>query len=117
MRIKKGDSVIVLRGKGVDKGKIGTVLRSWPKEDRVLVQGINMVTRHVKAGTTTRGARTGGMVHEEAPIHVSRVSLVTEVEGKRLPTRTGVRIETVERPDGRVKSNRVRVARRTGEDL
>ena len=81
---------------------------------RVLVEGVNRVTRHTKAGQTARGSRTGGLVVQEAPIHVSNVAVV-DPDSKK-PTRIKTRVETVER-DGRQKASRIRVAVRSGKDL
>jgi large subunit ribosomal protein L24 len=118
MRIKKGDLVQVISGRsqknGGDRGKQGKVIAVYPDTQRVLVEGINRVTKHEKAGATARGTRTGGLVHTEAPIHVSNVAVV-DPDSKK-PTRIKTRVETVER-DGRQKANRVRVAVRSGKDL
>jgi large subunit ribosomal protein L24 len=118
MRIKKGDLVQVVSGRsqknGGDRGKQGKVIAVYPDTQRVLVEGINRVTKHTKAGATTRGTRTGGLVHTEAPIHVSNVAVV-DPDSKK-PTRIKTRVETVER-DGRQKVNRIRVAVRSGKDL
>jgi large subunit ribosomal protein L24 len=97
-KIKKGDRVIVLTGK--DKGKTGSVTRVLPKEERLVVGGINMVQRHTKP---TQGDPQGGIKHKEAPLHVSNVAIV-DSNGK--PTRVGFRI------DG---DKKVRVAKSTGE--
>jgi large subunit ribosomal protein L24 len=118
MRIKKGDLVQVISGRsqknGGDRGKQGKVIAVYPDSQRVLVEGINRVTKHEKAGATTRGTRTGGLVHTEAPIHVSNVAVV-DPDSKK-PTRIKTRVETVER-DGRQKASRIRVAVRSGKDL
>jgi large subunit ribosomal protein L24 len=118
LRIKKGDLVQVITGatqeRGGDRGKTGRVIQVFPERQRVLVEGINRITKHVKAGTTARGSRTGGIETHEAPIHVSNVQLV-DPSTKR-PTRVGVRTETVER-EGRERTVRIRVARRSGEDI
>jgi large subunit ribosomal protein L24 len=118
MRIKKGDLVQVISGRsqknGGDRGKQGKVIAVYPDTQRVLVEGINRVTKHEKAGATTRGTRTGGLVHTEAPIHVSNVAVV-DPDSKK-PTRIKTRVETVER-DGRQKASRIRVAVRSGKDL
>jgi large subunit ribosomal protein L24 len=106
-RIKKGDTVQVIAGK--DRGATGKVLLVMPKDNRLLVEGVNRVKRHTKVQSTTRGAQEGGIVTQEAPIHVSNVMLVVEQDGKRVPTRVGVRYDG----DG----NKVRVSRRTGEDV
>ena len=112
MKIKKGDLVQVITGK--DKGKQGKVIAAFPREDRVLVEGVNRVKKHIKAGQTQRGSKTGGIITTEAPIHVSNVMLVDPTSKK--PTRVGSRTETVER-DGRERTVRVRVARRSGKDI
>ena len=125
MRIKKGDLVQVITGrkqdKGGDRGKQGKVIAVYPDTQRVLVEGINRVTKHVRAGATPSGSRTGGIQHVEAPIHVSNVSLVVKVDGKEVPTRVGYkRVEvTKRRPDGsEYKAERsVRIARKTGEEI
>ena len=118
MRIKKGDLVQVISGRsqknGGDRGKQGKVIAVYPETLRVLVEGINRVTKHTKAGATARGTRTGGLVHTEAPIHVSNVAVVDPDTKK--PTRIKTRVEMVER-GGRQKANRVRVAVRSGKDL
>ncbi|MDO9335450.1 MAG: 50S ribosomal protein L24 [Caulobacteraceae bacterium] len=97
-KIKKGDRVIVLTGK--DKGKTGNVTRVLPKEERLVVGGINMVQRHTKP---TQGDPQGGIKNKEAPLHVSNVAIV-DSNGK--PTRVGFRV------DG---DKKVRVAKSTGE--
>ena len=97
-KIKKGDRVVVLTGK--DKGRSGSVTKVFPKDSKVLVQGINMVQRHTKP---SQGDPQGGIKHKEMPIHVSNVSLV-DSNGKA--TRVGFRV------DGDTK---VRVAKTTGE--
>jgi len=118
MKIKKGDLVQVTSGRsqknGGDRGKQGKVIAVFPDTQRVLVEGINRITKHTKAGTTGRGARTGGLVVQEAPVHVSNVAIV-DPETKT-PTRVRTRIEMVER-DGRQKATRIRVAVRSGKDL
>ena len=113
-KIKKGDRVIVVTGK--DKGVTGKVIESYPDTDRVLVEGVNRIKKHTKVGQTQRGAKTGGIVTQEAPIHVSNVMLVVEVDGKKVGTRVGFRVEKVER-DGREKTVRIRYAKRTGEEI
>jgi large subunit ribosomal protein L24 len=107
MKIKKGDLVQVITGK--DKGKQGKVIVAYPREDRVLVEGVNRVKKHTKAGQTARGSQTGGIITTEAPIHVSNVQLVVEKDGKKVVTRVGYRFDE----DG----NKIRVAKRTGEDI
>ncbi len=98
-RIRKGDTVTVITG--ADRGKQGEVLRVLPKEDRAVVQGVNIAKRHTKP----RGmGQPGGIVEVEATIHLSNLVLVDTKTGK--PTRVGYRVLD----DGR----KVRVARATG---
>ena len=97
MKIKKGDTVQVIAGK--DKGARGKVIQAYPRDDKVLVEGVNRVKKHTRITQTQRGAKSGGIVTQEAPIHVSNVMLV--VDGK--PVRVGYKITD----DGR----KVRVAR------
>ena len=104
MKVKKGDTVLVIAGK--DKGAKGKVIAAYPRLDKVLVEGINRVKKHTRIRTTQRGAKTGGILTQEAPIHVSNV-MVLDSDGK--PTRVGSRIDD----DGR----RVRISRRNGKDL
>ena len=99
-KIKKGDRVVVLAGR--DKGKQGDVLRVWPKEDRVLVSGLNLVKRHTKP---SQGDPQGGIKTKEAPVHVSNVAFV-DSDGK--PTRVGFRMEG---------DKKVRFAKSTGEAI
>ncbi|CAM5653520.1 hypothetical protein SFUMM280S_08721 [Streptomyces fumanus] len=107
MKIKKGDLVQVITGK--DKGKQGKVIAAFPREDRVLVEGVNRVKKHTKAGPTARGSQAGGIVTTEAPIHVSNVQLVVEKDGQKVVTRVGYRFDE--------EGNKIRVAKRTGEDI
>jgi large subunit ribosomal protein L24 len=104
MKVKKGDMVLVIAGK--DKGARGRVLTALPRQDKVIVEGVNRVKKHTRIRTTQRGAKTGGIVTQEAAIHVSNV-MVIDSDGK--PTRVGFRID-----DNGVK---VRISRRTGKDL
>ena len=118
VRIKKGDTVQVIAGpaksKGGYRGEEGKVIAVYPETQRVLVEGINRIKKHTKVGTSGRGSKTGGIVTQEAPIHISNVQLVDPETEK--PTRVGVRVETVER-DGRTKRLRIRVAKRSGKDI
>jgi large subunit ribosomal protein L24 len=100
LRIKTDDEVIVISGK--DKGKTGKVLRVDLAEERVVVAGINIRTKHVKP--VPGSSEPGGIVKEEAPVHVSNVALLDPKDGKPTRVRTEVR-------DG----NKVRVAVRSGE--
>ena len=84
MKIRKGDTVMVITGK--DQSKRGRVERVLPKGNRVLVEGINVITRHVRA---TPGLRQGGRIQQEAPIHLSNVMLVCNRCGQ--PVRVGYR--------------------------
>lgn len=111
-KIKKGDQVLVIAGR--DKGKTGRVLEVLKDSDRVVVEGVQRVTKHVKVGQSQRGTRTGGIETVEAPIHVSNV-MVVDPETKK-GTRVGYRTEEVER-DGRTRTVRVRVAKRSGKDI
>lgn len=114
VRIKKGDTVQVISGNREDKGKQGRVIAVYPGTQRVLVEGVNRVKKHTKVGQSQRGTRTGGIVTTEAPIHLSNVQVV-DPETKK-PTRVGIRTETVER-DGRRRTVRIRVAKRSGKDI
>ncbi|ROS76789.1 50S ribosomal protein L24 [Cellulomonas sp. PhB143] len=111
-KIKKGDLVVVIAGK--DKGKQGRVLEVLKESDRLVVEGVQRVTKHTKVGQSQRGTRTGGIETVEAPIHVSNV-MVVDPETKK-GTRVGYRTEEVER-DGRSRTVRVRVAKRSGKDI
>ncbi|WP_285727432.1 50S ribosomal protein L24 [Psychromicrobium xiongbiense] len=117
-KIKKGDLVQVITGakqdRGGDRGKQGKVLHVFTDTNRVLVEGINRVTKHTKAGQSDRGTKTGGIEIVEAPIHISNVALVDPSTKK--PTRVGYRLETVER-NGRTRTVRVRYAKSSGKDL
>ena len=97
-KIKKGDRVVVLAGK--DKGRQGNVLKVMPKEERVVVEGLNVVQRHTKP---TQGDPQGGIKNKEAALHVSNVAIV---DSKGKPTRVGFRIEG---------DKKGRVAKTTGE--
>ena len=99
LRLKKGDKVIVTTGK--DKGKTGEITTVFPKENKVIVGGINMVKRHTKPSQES----AGGIISKEMPIHVSNVALVDPKTGKA--TRIGYKVEK----DG----HKVRVAKKSGE--
>jgi large subunit ribosomal protein L24 len=98
-RVRKGDRVVVTTGR--DKGKTGEVLSVLPKEDRLVVQGVNMIKRHTRATQT----QSGGIIEREAPLHLSNVMLADPKTGEA--TRVG--FKTLD--DGR----KVRVAKRSGE--
>lgn len=127
-KIKKGDIVEVVRGRSSDtkklekrnarrlaegfeplapgdKGKQGRVIKVFPKENKVLVEGVNLKTRHVRPG---QGRQEGGIVTSEAPIAIEKVAFVDPSTKK--PVRVGFREDVVER-DGRKRTVRVRVAR------
>ncbi|GAB6901255.1 50S ribosomal protein L24 [Kineosporia succinea] len=118
LKIKKGDTVQLITGRaqknGGDRNKTGKVIAVYPETQRVLVEGINRVKRHTKEGQSGRGSKTGGIITQEAPVHISNVMLV-DPETKKA-TRVGTRVETVER-DGKTKTVRVRFAKRSGKDL
>ena len=120
LHVKKGDRVKVISGK--DKGAIGEIIAVYPEDQRVTVQGVNLVKRHRRESQGANGRRIeGGIITSEAPIHVSNVQLVVKVDGKDVVTRVGYkRVEvTKRRPDGsEYKAFRsVRIARKTGEEI
>lgn len=104
MKIKKGDMVQVISGK--DKGAQGKVIEAYPKRDKVLVEGVNRVKKHVANSYNERGAESGGIVTQEAPIHVSNV-MVLDSDGT--PTRVGYRFDE--------NGKKVRVAKSNGKDI
>jgi large subunit ribosomal protein L24 len=99
-KIKKGDRVVVLTGK--DKGREGRVLKVFPKDERVLVEGLNIVQRHTRP---SQADPEGGVKNKEAPLHLSNVAFV-DSQGK--PTRVGFRMEG---------EKKVRFAKTTGEAI
>jgi len=99
MNLRKGDHVVVLKGK--DRGKDGVIMRVMPKEGKVIVEGVNVAKKHQKA---TRATMQAGIIDKDMPIDASNVAIVSR--GK--PSRIGYRIE-----DGK----KVRVAIKTGEVL
>ena len=106
MKIKKNDHVIVIAGR--DKGRTGLVVAAYPDRGKVLVQGVNMVTKNKKVSYQgQRGAKEGGIVHEEAPIDASNVQLA-DPDSKK-PARVGYQFDE----DG----NKVRVARPSGKEI
>jgi large subunit ribosomal protein L24 len=111
LKVKKGDTVQVIAGK--DKGAKGKIIQVYPETQRVLVEGVNRIKKHTRVSTTQRGAKTGGIVTQEAAIHVSNVMVVAG--GKA--TRVGSRVDETTREDGRVERKRVRVSKRTGEEI
>ena len=117
LNIRKGDLVQVISGK--DRGVKGKVIEVYPEAERVIVEGVNRIKKHTKVGQNARGAKTGGIVTMEAPIHVSNVMIVDPEDNR--PTRIGYRKEKVEkrRPDGSTyeAERSVRISRRTGKDI
>ena len=117
LNIRKGDLVQVISGK--DRGVTGKVIEVLPENDRVIVEGVNRIKKHTKIGQNARGAKTGGIITTEAPIHVSNVMIVDPEDGR--PTRVGYRKDKVEkrRPDGTTyeAERSVRISRRTGKDI
>src|SRR6266571_3360904 len=106
MKIKKGDTVVVTAGR--DRGREGKVIAAYPERQRVLVQGVNINRKNTKVNFQgARGAKEGGIVTQEAPIHVSNVSLV-DPETKK-PARAGYRIDD--------DAKKVRVTRPGGKEI
>jgi large subunit ribosomal protein L24 len=105
VKIHKGDTVLVISGK--DKGAKGKVIQAYPARNKVLVEGVNRIKKHTPVSTTQRGARSGGIVTQEAPIHVSNV-MVVDSDGK--PTRVGYRTDEE-------TGKRVRISKRNGKDI
>ena len=99
MKIKKGDKVQIMTGK--DKGKKGTVVRVFPQKEKLIVEGINIVKRHVKPGAVSK---EGGIISIERPINISNVMYLDEKSKK--PTRIGFRME---------KGKKVRVSKKSNE--
>ncbi|MEJ1156584.1 MULTISPECIES: 50S ribosomal protein L24 [Microbacterium] len=116
--IKKGDLVQVITGKkqdkGGDRGKQGKVLDVLIEQNRVIVEGVNYVTKHNRVGQSQRGTKTGGIETMEAPIHISNVAVVDPSTKK--PTRVGHRVEE-QTKDGVKRTVRVRYAKTSGKDL
>ncbi|MHA6792719.1 50S ribosomal protein L24 [Pseudonocardia bannensis] len=104
MKVKKGDTVLVIAGK--DKGAKGKVIQAYPTRDRVLVEGVNRIKKHTRVSQNQRGAQSGGIVTQEAPINVSNVMLI-DADGK--PTRVGYKITE----DGK----KVRISKRSGKEI
>jgi large subunit ribosomal protein L24 len=120
LTIKKGDVVRVIAGK--DKGAEGKVISVLPEQNRLIVEGVNRVKRHTKlVNQGGRAGTTGGIITQEASIHASNVMLMTEVDGKKVPSRVGAkRIEvTKTRGDGSTYTAQrsVRIASKNGEEV
>ena len=115
MKVKKGDTVLVIAGK--DKGAKGKVIQAYPDTQRVLVEGVNRIKKHTKVSSTERGAKSGGIVTQEAAIHISNVMLV---DGGGV-TRLGSKRVDVEkrRGDGSTYAAQrsVRISRKSGDEI
>ncbi|WP_227998485.1 50S ribosomal protein L24 [Nocardia australiensis] len=105
MKVHKGDTVLVISGK--DKGAKGKVIQAYPATGKVLVEGVNRIKKHVANSTNQRGASSGGIVTQEAPIQASNV-MVVDSDGK--PTRVGYRTDEE-------SGKRVRISRKNGKDI
>ena len=103
-RIKRNDTVKVISGK--DAGREGRVIRVYPDDDRILVEGVNVATKHERITRTRRGAQEGGITHVERPIHVSNVMPICPKTGE--PTRVGSKV---------IDGKRVRISRKSGEEF
>jgi large subunit ribosomal protein L24 len=104
VKVKKGDTVEVIAGR--DKGARGKVIAAYPTLNKVLVEGVNRVKKHTRIRTTQRGSKTGGIVTQEASIHVSNV-MVVDPDGQA--SRVGYRFDE--------NGQKIRIARRSGKDL
>jgi large subunit ribosomal protein L24 len=105
MKVHKGDTVLVTSGK--DKGAKGKVLQAYPDRQKVLVEGVNRIKKHTAVSSNERGASSGGIVTQEAAIHVSNV-MVVDSDGN--PTRIGYRVDEE-------SGKKVRVSKRNGKDI
>ena len=105
MKVHKGDTVLVVSGK--DKGAKGKVLQAYPTRDKILVEGVNRIRKHTAISRNERGAQSGGIVTQEAPIHVSNV-MVVDSDGK--PTRVTYRTDEE-------SGKKVRIAKTNGKDI
>jgi large subunit ribosomal protein L24 len=105
MKVKKGDTVQVISGP--DRGAKGKVIAAYPKEQRVLVEGVNRIKKHTPVSRTERGASSGGIVTQEAPIHVSNVMLL---DSDGTPTRISYRVDDE-------TGKKVRIAKTNGKDI
>ena len=102
LHVKKDDNVIVITGK--DKGKKGRVIAAYPRENRVLIEGVNMVKRHTRPNQANP---QGGIIEREAPIHASNVMHIDPKSGK--PTRIGYKVLD--------NGNKVRIAKKSGQEI
>ncbi|MGW4098941.1 MULTISPECIES: 50S ribosomal protein L24 [unclassified Mycobacterium] len=105
MKVHKGDTVLVVSGK--DKGAKGKVIEAYPTRDKILVEGVNRIKKHTAQSQNERGASSGGIVTQEAAIHVSNV-MVVDSDGK--PTRVGYRVDEE-------TGKKVRIAKTNGKDI
>ena len=105
MNVHKGDTVLVISGK--DKGAKGKVIEAYPTREKVLVEGVNRIKKHTAQSQNERGASSGGIVTQEAAIHVSNV-MVIDSDGN--PTRIGYRVDEE-------SGKKVRVSKRNGKDI
>jgi large subunit ribosomal protein L24 len=105
MKVHKGDTVLVISGK--DKGAKGKVIEAYPTRNKVLVEGVNRIKKHTAQSANERGASSGGIVTQEAAIHVSNV-MVVDSEGN--PTRVGYRRDEE-------TGKKVRISKRNGKDI
>ncbi|MBQ4287300.1 MAG: 50S ribosomal protein L24 [Bacteroidales bacterium] len=103
LRVKKGDTVYVNAGN--DKGKTGKVLSVIPAEDRLIVEGVNMVSKHTKPNAKQP---QGGIIRQEAPVHISNVQLVDPAASNPAPTRVGYKF---------VDGKKIRYAKKSGEEI
>jgi large subunit ribosomal protein L24 len=108
--VKKGDTVLVISGK--DRGLKGKVIQASPDTNRVLVEGANRIKKHTKITQSTRGSQQGGIVTQEAPVHVSNVQVICPACGKA--TRIGHRRSE---PDANGKTHSVRTCKRCDGDI
>jgi len=119
LNVRKGDKVIVISGKDRNRKNVGRVIQTYPDKDKVLVEGVNRITKHTKITSSQRGTQTGGIVHQEAPVHVSNVQLVCPNCDK--PTRIGHDREQVtkRRADGTeyASTRSVRICRKCKEKI
>jgi large subunit ribosomal protein L24 len=102
LKLKKGDRVVVLSGK--DKGKSGEIIRTLPKEGKVIVDGVNVAKKHQRA---TKATMQGGIIDKDMPIPISSVAIISPGDGK--PTRVGYRFDD--------RGAKIRICRRTGADI
>ena len=105
MKVHKGDTVLVISGK--DKGAKGKVLQAYPTRNKVLVEGVNRIKKHTAISRNERGAQSGGIVTQEAAIHVSNVMVIDSAGN---PTRIGYRVDDE-------SGKKVRVSKKNGKDI